>query len=598
MKRIPIISFFTLTCCIVSSAWSAAPFTIAVDGAAIPSTFSVGSSGNYYYKVTNNSGVITPITISGVTAPVTIGATPGGTAPSLCGPSLAAGASCDINLLIAPTITQRNQTFNQTLQVLYGGKKPLAAVLPSFTVSSALSTLIAVGQSYEGVLTAQPPLIAAGTVISSTVIDWVLPVLPITITSAILNAASCSDTFCIAGGQKADTVGSGGEPTGSAFMLQSTDGGVTWAPTTLGGSFSVAGNQAINAINCTHSGSANNILCLAGGQDNTSATNLFLTYNTNTASSTAWNTTGLVVTNAPVINSISCSNATTASTASATCMAVGYKQATNVPYLIALRNNGTSFTDQSSALTGFTSGIITGVSCTPSTNASNVFCMLVGYDGAGVPKVFINPTANSSATWTARTITGFTTAGTLNSVSCTTTTFGTPDVVCAIGGQDTDGTAVPVLYTYDAVANSWSSNGAVTGGTTATINTLSCTAPTPTSSTAVVCVANERVTTSTAQSNGSWRGAGSGTNITWSRTGSTFGATNVITHVTCTPGVSTSAYCIAAGSTSNNGAGAPILYNSLDSGLTWSTTRLKTPNSGAFFGSSKSQDAVRAHARV
>lgn len=563
-----------------------------------PSTIPVGDTTYACYTLTNNSGSAAPLSITALSSPLTIASSvlAGCTSTGfpICSTSLTNGSTCTIEIAATPSSTQANQTFNQTLSVSYGDKKPVTAALSvQVANASANAALIAVGQSYDGAIAAQAPMIATGTPDSSNdAMDWSLPLLPTLATyataSAILNTGSCYDNFCVAGGENYGTP-SAGYPTGPAVLFQSNNYGAYWT-TPAGG---LGPTQAmINASSCTTSGSTN-IFCLVGG---TNYSSLFLYYNATISSTSAgtWGTTG-TDTSSPVINSISCSNRTNSpSTTTATCIAGGYNTAGAI--LTSVVQNSTA-TPSTTVLTLFKSlAQITSVSCTPNTAGSDVFCMVVGFTTGGNPAIYYDNTTQSTGTlavnWINTTMPDFSSiTGKLNSVSCTTTSS---RVFCAVGGSNTTNNA-SLLYAINVASGTPTTPTLISTPTPTdrTINSVSCTAPDGITADTATCLANEASTSASAAASKLWGISESGGTINSGSSTSTawIGANNVITNVTCTPAATAGeTLCMVAGSTNNLGTGLPVLYYHQNTivgalGTGWTTQGISIPGLGEFFGS-------------
>lgn len=562
-----------------------------------PSTIPVGDTTYACYTLTNNSGSTAPLSITALSSPLTIASSPltgcTGTGYPICTTSLTNSSTCTIEIAATPSSTQANQTFNQTLSVSYGGKKPLTAALSvQVANASANAALIAVGQSYDGAIAAQAPMIATGTPDSSNdTMDWSLPLLPTLATyataSAILNTGSCYDNFCVAGGENYGTP-SAGYPTGPAILFQSNNYGAYWTTPTGG----LGPDQAmVNASSCTTSGSPN-IFCLVGG---TNYNNLFLYYNATISSVTPgnWLQTG-TNTNSPVINSISCSNKTATPSTTATCIAGGYDAVDNA-LLVHVRAGSTPTT---TVLTNFkTLAQITSVSCTPNTAGTDVFCMVVGFTTAGRPAAYYDNTTtndgNIATSWINTNLPSSwgSTTGKLNSVSCTTTSG---RVFCAAGGSSSAPGNSSLLYPINVVAGiPVAPTNIPTTPPDSTINSVSCTAPDGITADTAICLANEASTNSSAAASKLWGISESNGTITngYSTSPGWITATDVITNVTCTPAATAGeTLCMVAGSTNNLGTGLPVLYYNQNTtlgalGTNWTTQGISIPGLGEFFGS-------------
>jgi hypothetical protein len=123
---------------IMQSAYAEIPVTMSDPTPAIVSNTSAGSSNTYTYTITNNVPKSFPITVRGISGPVTRVTSP----YNDCGNALPVGPStCNIQFSIAPTSSDSGQTYNQTLAVDYQGRLPLVGKI-SFTVAADPGFLI------------------------------------------------------------------------------------------------------------------------------------------------------------------------------------------------------------------------------------------------------------------------------------------------------------------------------------------------------------------------------------------------------------------------------------------------------------------------
>jgi len=112
-----LISLFTL-----QTANATEPVIISDASPPIANTYDVGDSTVVIYTMTNNvPGQIVPISITGISAPVTRTAV-----AKDCGNVLPAGPStCNIGIRIGPTVEYAGQSINQNLTINYLGRLPL-----------------------------------------------------------------------------------------------------------------------------------------------------------------------------------------------------------------------------------------------------------------------------------------------------------------------------------------------------------------------------------------------------------------------------------------------------------------------------------------
>ena len=105
----------------IQAAVAQAPVTLSSPSPAIAATYASGSSSTISYTVTNHTPINFPLTINGISAPLSVINSGDGN----CGYRLASKSSCYIRLLIAPTSSDLGSTVQQTLSVNYQGRYPL-----------------------------------------------------------------------------------------------------------------------------------------------------------------------------------------------------------------------------------------------------------------------------------------------------------------------------------------------------------------------------------------------------------------------------------------------------------------------------------------
>jgi hypothetical protein len=122
-----------LTLFAIQSAYAEIPVTMSGPSPAIGGNATAGSSNTYTYTIVNNVPKSFPITVSGISGPISRVMNSGND----CASSLPPGPStCTIQVSIAPTTSNGGQTFNQVLSVDYQGRYPLVGNI-NFTVTSA-----------------------------------------------------------------------------------------------------------------------------------------------------------------------------------------------------------------------------------------------------------------------------------------------------------------------------------------------------------------------------------------------------------------------------------------------------------------------------
>jgi hypothetical protein len=232
----------TVSCLIalflLQSAFAEPPVTISAPSPAVPSSYAAGSEHIHLYTITNNVPKSLPITVSGISGPVTrVNLIPGLNVKSIrvCGDTLLAGPyTCSLLIRIAPTLSEEGQSFNQNLTVDYQGRSPLISNI-AFSVSTAE------------------------------------PLLGLSTTSQI-SAISCTGrgatAMCVMVGQNSSH---------TLFIEQTTNGGATWSEPSIA---SLPATGKFSTANCTGSG-ATAICTVAGYSGSMSSPTPFLAFTTN-----------------------------------------------------------------------------------------------------------------------------------------------------------------------------------------------------------------------------------------------------------------------------------------------------------------------------
>lgn len=145
MKRM--ISLGIMSLMVSPLAFAIPPVMISGPMPAIASSYMVGTTNTVIYTITNNVPKTLPLTVSGISGPIT--RIP---VANDCGTTLPAGtASCKIGIAITPRASDVGSFIGQTLKVDYQGRIPLTRAI-SFTVKPALPsepTLVYVGTGYD-----------------------------------------------------------------------------------------------------------------------------------------------------------------------------------------------------------------------------------------------------------------------------------------------------------------------------------------------------------------------------------------------------------------------------------------------------------------
>ncbi len=128
MKRIifGLIAFF-----IAPLAFAFAPVVLTGPTPALLPIYSTGLPNTIVYTITNRVPKTLPIIVGGIGGPIKRTAV-----ANDCGNLMAGLSTCNIGILIAPTVTDMGSFIFQVLEIYYGGRLPLTSVI-AFTVSNS-----------------------------------------------------------------------------------------------------------------------------------------------------------------------------------------------------------------------------------------------------------------------------------------------------------------------------------------------------------------------------------------------------------------------------------------------------------------------------
>lgn len=230
-----------------------------------------------------------------------------------------------------------------------------------------------------------------------------------------LLSASCtgsgSTAQCIASGYLGNT-----QATGTPFIVQSTDGGVTWAPVTVSGIKNVG---VIRKVHCT--GSAPAICIAVGWGSNTQSTKIYPIVAQSTNGGRTW--AQVQVTDLPtdVPGQLYAANCT-GDGSNAMCVAVGtytpYRS--TIPLLVQTTNNGATWINKKYLFLSNLNLTFTDVNCNGGN--TNTVCTVGGYIGTNDP--LFNPviyrTNDRGETWIRSALENFpiTWNGKINAINC------------------------------------------------------------------------------------------------------------------------------------------------------------------------------------
>ncbi len=307
---------------------------------------------------------------------------------------------------LATGVTVGSSTITATLFTVSG----------STTLNVSAMMLIAVGQDLTNL---QPPLIVQSTDGGTTWSES--PTIGGGPPTGGFFSGACTGigapAFCIAGGKT-----TGVSPT-PPLLVQTVNGGTAWNAVT---GLSITTNGTFNSTACT-----GNTICIAGGEDDntTPGTAALLVQSTNGGTSWAVSSTGL--NGAYYFKGTSC----TGSGASAICIATGYQNVSpQVPFLVQTINSGSSWTQPPVFGLG-ANGQLLGASCSGGNGTSTICVaggvntlgppILVqgtnpggGLTWSAVP---VSPSLPAQ--------------GTFQSSSCTGSVGSTPNATCVAAGQ-------------------------------------------------------------------------------------------------------------------------------------------------------------------
>ena len=384
--------------------------------------------------------------------------------------------------------------------------------------------------------------------------------------------ANCIDNFCVAGGM-------GVTPPSSVIQTQlwySQNSGVTWLNATIPTSATLGG---FFASSCASAETGN--LCVVAGVGNKNRGLLLASQN----AGATWNSISIpgldIYTN---FNNVSCvnSNSANATCVFAGCIAASGNGHCTAPQLAVSTNNGVTGTVATlpSAIANAI-GTVSNVSCTLDTTGK-VFCMAVGrtqVNNVSAPFVLVNNDTTGTGVWTSTSPTTEQIQGQFDAVSCVTNPVS--GVVCVVGGKQKN--TVPLLYTYtNNQSTPWTNDPVTSSDTTQFINAVSCAAIQGNPS--VVCVAS--ILDNNLAGSSRLLVSNDGAALTWTEQ-PIWETYNVFMDVKCVPQVgSPRVACIAVGFNGdrkkNLNATTPILYNSIDNGISWIPYPLSNIGYGGF----------------
>lgn len=532
------LSFFLISLLMIRSVDAAAivPVILSDPSPFIASSYAVGDSVLITYTITNNVRSRFPITVSGISSPVTRT-----TVSNDCGNILPMGPStCNIGLTIAPASGMEGQSINQTLSIDYQGRVPLKSPI-SFSVAQSTggaSALTVVGQNTTTFI----PLIASsqdhGVTWSSKTISGV--------SLGQYTSVSCtpeSNAICIAAG--------GDDSIPVPLFARSTDSGATWVNQAIV-------DPAVGYLNGVSSvGTGGSALFIAGGNDISAPLILV----SNNAGST-W--TNKPITNNPT-NGFILSTSCTGTGTSAICAGAGTDTTNGIPCVIVSVDGGNTWTNKT--IPSVPNGDFNGVSCTGS--GANAVCAAVGKTSTASPYLAVS--TDGGNTWSSKSISGSPASGTLRQVSCTGSGS---SAICVAAGEDSS-LGFPLVVVSNDGGNNWSTRSII-GNLNGSFNAVGCTGI---GSSAICTAAGANAVDGKAYIAVSTDGGDN-----WAAKTITNNLIGTFNTASCI-GTGSSAICFAAG----DGNGIPYLAISLDGASNWANQSiLNNAPTGFFLGSNAS----------
>ena len=412
--------FLALTLLSLSSITNHAAVFNIVPEAPLPTSLPQGSAVTAYYTVINTTGAFYSGNYVKYLPPNVTQVTADGTVPNLCGTtfSLAANASCTLELYITGTVNAYNSNPREHLFVCLGGCSVCCAGthFPLNVIATAPLPIIAAGTYSVASPPRLYPLLATSSTGGTTwlyTIDSNTPMVPAGYyNQGVLNGfngSSCAGLNCIAVGSY-QTVAMN-NPT-YPLVASSTNGGATWVYTidshtspsvpsdyTSSGSFISA---SCAGLNCIAAGSYQTVAMnnptypLVASSTNGGATWAYTIDNATSGLPMDYKSGVLIGTAMGVFASSTCNGLT--------CIAAGSYQSINMkayPFLASSTNGGTTWTFPITSNTlpadYYGSGIIYSVSC------NNQICIAVGsYQTTAMNNPtypFVAKSNDSGATW-------------------------------------------------------------------------------------------------------------------------------------------------------------------------------------------------------
>ncbi len=334
----------------------------------------------------------------------------------------------------------------------------------------------------------------------------------------------------------------GGSALTKLFLTYSSDNGNTW----LTPAVPVSGSASFNSSSCFDSGL--NASCVVAGYDfSTSVPYLYMT----TDNGITWNSksiSGLPANSA--FYTVSCSG----TGSNAVCIAGGQDITGSQP-MIAVSKNGGSTWEIASIPGSFGAATILGSSCVG--NGGTAVCVAIAPSGVLYPTA-LEVSTDGGNTWSVKSVSGISVGDNnyFSAASCNQN-------VCAISGNVSNGSGIPVIGVSTDSANTWTAtpvNDLI--GTLANLNAISCTG----GGSNAICVA---VGSKLLPTPASAIAVSTDSGNTWVEkipTGTT--SSVVLKSVSCT-GSGSTAICAAVGRDETTSPTSPVLDVSLDGGNTW-----------------------------
>jgi hypothetical protein len=448
MKNIHLLSGLVLMS-LASAAFAGPTVTISGPSPNIPAIVSIGSA-NYVYTLHNYVPISMPLTINGVSAPVTEA---NGCSNTLPPGTPSSPSSCTVTVTINPTITEAGNSYNQILTIGYEGRAPFQEEI-AFSVASLSS--IAVTPANQTITVGDTEIYTAtGTYSDSTTrnltsnVTWTSSDSSVATINASGVATGLAPTSTTIGATYGDVQGSttltvsppllylaaGDNSNNYAITLQSS---VSGSASSWQSSYTQATSpSSFVAMSC------NSLFCVAGGTKSGSILGEY-----SNSMRTSWSP--FVPPGSPsLLLGVNCTDTY--------CIMVG--ESTDSKAYIIKSVNGSEWSQMS--LGSFSDHAkLNSVYCQGST------CFAVGEDNKTAQNLLILTSTDSGSNWSQ------VSAGSIDIGYLSGVTYSGAKWIAV--GKDTFNVKPVMLYSSDATGSSWSQGGGLAGDLSGYLNGVSC----------------------------------------------------------------------------------------------------------------------------